>query len=126
VRTGDGLLQVALTVRSLELDAPAGSPAAMMISRLDLKRPATLLDMLPKKPPIIAEALEDRFVLDLLRLRPLARNATLRRALAVLGPVLGIGAVATDGDLLTIALVPRPTGVIEAVMALGAPAPAAE
>jgi hypothetical protein len=106
----------------LTLLAESDSPLAILIKSgaLDLSRPGNLLKVLPKRPEAIVDADGDRMVVDLLRVPALANNGRLRKALAVVTPVLGIRAVETDADHLYVALRARPSGLRDALVALGA------
>jgi hypothetical protein len=96
-------LNLALRVRNLKLDAPAGSPAAMMMASLDLTKPASLVKMMPMQHGALIEAHDDRFVLDLLQIPALARNPVLRRVLTALS-FLRVSGARADGDLLALHL----------------------
>jgi len=48
----------ALRVANLQLNAPPNSPAAMMVSSLDLSRPAALMNMMPQKHAALVDAHE--------------------------------------------------------------------
>jgi hypothetical protein len=78
------------------------------------------LKVLPKRPVAIVEAEGDRMVIDLLRVPALAKNGRLRKALAIITPVLGIRAIETDSDHLYVALRATPSGIRAAIAALGA------
>jgi hypothetical protein len=94
-------LEIALRVRNLKLEAPQGSPAEMMVKSLDLSRPAALMAMMPQKHSALVEARDDRFVLDLLKIRALGNNVVLRRVLTALSFLTVAGARA-DGDALAL------------------------
>ncbi len=97
-------LRIELRIAELKISAPPNSPAAQMLGAMDLKRPGNLLGFLPKKPPGLVEARDDRFVFDLMRVPALAGNKGLKKALEVLQDVVHIKEVRTSGDLLTIGL----------------------
>ncbi len=119
---GHGLLRLDLRLADLKVDpvdGPAGPIQALLASgAIDLKKPGNLVGMLPMKPAILVEAEGDRIVLDLMRLRKLARNAGLQRALGAISPVLSIRDVETKGDDLLIGLRVRPTGLPLSIAAL--------
>ncbi len=96
-------LNLALRVRNLKLSAPKGSPAEMMTQSLDLSRPAALMNMMPQKHAALVEAQDDRFVLDLLKIKALANNVVLRRVLTALS-FLSIAGARADGDVLALHL----------------------
>ena len=104
----------------LALLADSETPVATLIKSgaLDLSKPGNLVKFVPKRPPAIVEADGDRIVIDLMKVPAVADNALLRRALAVVTPVVGIRAVETDGDHLYVALRASPRGLPQAIAAL--------
>jgi hypothetical protein len=85
---------------------------------LDLTKTGNLLKFVPNKPPAIVEAEGDRIVVDLLKIPAIANNFLLRRALAVMTPVVGVRAIETDRDHLYIAFRASPRGLPRAFAAL--------
>jgi hypothetical protein len=85
---------------------------------LDLTKTGNLLKFVPNKPPAIVEADGDRIVIDLLKIPAIANNFLLRRALAVMTPVVGVRAIETDRDHLYIAFRASPRGLPRAFAAL--------
>jgi hypothetical protein len=85
---------------------------------LDLSKPGNVVKFLPKRPPAIVEAEGDRIVLDLMQVPKIAANKALRKALSVITPVLGVGAIETDADHLYVKLKATPAGLAEAIGAL--------
>ncbi|MBL8610355.1 MAG: hypothetical protein JNL38_23665 [Myxococcales bacterium] len=104
----------------LELVGDSDSPVATLIKSgaLDLSKPGNLVKFIPKRPPAIVEAEGDRIVVDLLKVPKLAENPRLRKALSVVTPVLGIGAIETDRDHLYVKLRASPLGLLESVNAI--------
>jgi hypothetical protein len=104
----------------LALLAESETPVATLIKSgaLDLSKPGNLVKFVPKRPPAIVEADGDRIVIDLMKVPAVADNALLRRALAIVTPVVGIRAVETDGDHLYVALRASPRGLPQAIAAL--------
>jgi len=84
---------------------------------LNLSKPASLLNFVPKRPPAILEAKEDRFVIDLLKFPQLAANPSFQKALRTMTPILAIGDIHTEGDLLVIGLKATPRGLRESFQA---------
>jgi hypothetical protein len=115
MRIGMRLSDVKLT-----LLADSDAPVATLIKSgaLDLSKPGNLVKFLPKRPPMIVEAEGDRIVIDLLKVPALAGNSRLRRALAVLTPVVNVKALETDRDHLYVALRASPRGLPRAIAAL--------
>jgi hypothetical protein len=119
VRAARDTLRLELRVSDVEAEANPGTPLAQLLrsGALDLERPAKLLAFVKKRPPILAEAKDDLFELDLLQVPKLRDNRALRRALATLGPVVQVREVRTDGDFLLVALRPVPSGLRESLAA---------
>ena len=113
----DGL-RISLRVRDLQVKAPPGSPAAMMVGALDLKRPASLLKMMPLPLPALVEARDDLFVLDLLKVPKLGNNPTVRKLVAALADVARVRDVRTEDDLLIIGLALNPLALPQALLKL--------
>jgi hypothetical protein len=110
IDNGEQQLTVELRVRDLQVKAPPGSPAAMMIQSLDLSRPGNLLKMMPMRHTLLVNATDDLFVLDLFKIRALAGNQRLRQALAALS-FIRIAGVRVDRDLLAIGLDVSPLSI---------------
>jgi hypothetical protein len=85
---------------------------------LDLTKTGNLLKFVPNRPAAIVEAEGDRIVVDLLKIPAIAGNFWLRRALAVMTPVVGVRAIETDRDHLYVALRASPRGLPRAFAAL--------
>jgi hypothetical protein len=111
---------IRLTDVKLALIGDSSSPVATLIKSgaLDLSKPGNLVKFLPKRPPGIVEADDDRIVLDLMQVPAVAKNAILKRALAVLTPVVNIRAIETDRDHIYVALRASPSGLPRALAAL--------
>lgn len=97
----------------LKLATDSDSPIATLLKSgaLDLSKPGNVVKVLPKKPPGVIEAEDDRIVLDLLQVPALANNPKFRAALKTISPVLGVGSIETDGDHLYIRLRATPRGL---------------
>jgi hypothetical protein len=104
----------------LELVGDSDSPVATLIKSgaLDLSKPGNLVKFIPKRPPAIVEAEGDRIVVDLMKVPKVAENLRLRKALSIITPVLGVGAIETDRDHLYVKLRASPLGLLESVNAL--------
>jgi hypothetical protein len=104
----------------LALIGDSQSPVATLIKSgaLDLSKPGNLVKFLPKRPPAIVDAEDDRIVLDLMQVPTIANNAMLKKLLAVLTPVVNIRAIETDRDHIYVALKASPGGLPRALMAL--------
>jgi hypothetical protein len=117
-------IRIGVRLNGLELTliGESESPLATLLKSgaLDLSKPGNLVKVLPRRPAAIVEAGGDRIVVDLLRVPALAKSLRLRRALAVITPLLGIRAVETDGEHLYVTLRATPGGLRDALSALGA------
>jgi hypothetical protein len=104
----------------LALIGDSNAPVATLIKSgaLDLSKPGNLVKFLPKRPPAIVDAEEDRIVVDLMKVPAIAGNDILRRALAIVTPVMSVRAVETDRDHLYVALRASPRGLPRALAAL--------
>ena len=104
----------------LALIGESESPVATLIKSgaLDLSKPGNLVKFLPKRPPAIVEADDDRIVVDLMKVPAIAKNEVLRRALAIVTPVVNVRAVETDRDHLYVAFRASPRGLPAAFAAL--------
>ncbi len=104
----------------LSLLGESDAPVATLIKSgaLDLSKPGNLVKFLPRRPPAVVEADGDRIVIDLMKVPSIAGNAMLRRALAIVTPVVGVRAVETDRDHLYVALRASPRGLPRAIAAL--------
>src|SRR5580704_4051801 len=109
-----------LSDMKLALLGESTSPVATLIKSgaLDLSKPGNLVKFLPKLPPAIAEADDDRIVLDLMKIPAIAKSEIVRRVLAIVTPVMNIRAVETDRDHLYVALKASPRGLPRAIAAL--------
>lgn len=117
IRIGVRLRDVKLAILS-----DIESPVAMLVKSgaLDLSKPGNVMKFLPKRPPAIVDAHDDRIVIDLMKVPQIAANKALKKALSIITPVLGIGSIETDADHVYIALKATPSGLAEALGALTA------
>ncbi len=115
MRIGIKLSDVKLTLLG-ESDAPVAT--LIKSGALDLSKPGNLVKFLPKRPPAIVEAEGDRIVVDLMKVPAVSDNSRLRRALAIVTPVINVRTVETDRDHLYVALKASPRGLPRALAAL--------
>jgi hypothetical protein len=115
----DEELTVALRLEdvSLKLNGESDSPLAALIKSgaLDLSNPGTLVNFMPRRSPILAEAKGNRIVLDLMRDPNIGKNPLVRRAVSLLTAFVTLHGVETDTRHLDIAFRALPTGVGGAV-----------
>jgi hypothetical protein len=115
----DEELTVALRLEdvALKLNGESDSPIAALIKSgaLDLSNPGTLVNFMPKRSPVLAEANGNRIVLDLMRDPNIGKNPLVRRAVALLTSFVTLHGVETDTRHLDIAFRALPTGLGGAV-----------
>jgi hypothetical protein len=115
-------IRIAVRIEGLSLTVlgDSASPLAGLLKSgaLDLSKPGNLVAFMPKRPPVLVEAKDDRIVLDLMKL---ADNPMVRRYLPVLLPIVGIRAIRTKDDHLDIHLKADISGVPQAIAAARQP-----
>jgi len=118
----DEELTVALRLEDvqLKLDGESDSPIAALIKSgaLDLSNPGTLVNFMPNRSPVLAEANGNRIVLDLMRDPNIGKNPLVRRAVSLLTSFVTLHGVETDKKHLDIAFRALPTGLGGAVRSL--------
>ena len=111
----DEELTVALRLEDvmLKLDGESDSPIAALIKSgaLDLSNPGTLVNFMPGRSPVLAEANGNRIVLDLMRDPKIGNNPLVRRAVSLLTSFVTLHGVETDTKHLDIAFRALPTGL---------------
>jgi len=111
---------VRLSDVKLSLLAESDAPIATLIKSgaLDLSKPGNLVKFVPKRPPAIVEAEDDRIVVDLMKVPAIAENSRLRKILSIVTPLIGIRAIETDRDHIYVALRATPSGFARALAAV--------
>jgi hypothetical protein len=106
----------------LALLGESDSPVATLIKSgaLDLSKPGNLVKFLPKRPAVVVEADGDRIVIDLMKVPTVGGNGRLRRALAIVTPVMAVRAIEAERDHVYFSLRATPRGLPRAVAALKA------
>ncbi len=111
----DEELTVALRLEEvmLKLNGDSDSPVAALIKSgaLDLSNPGTLVNFMPGRSPVLAEANGNRIVLDLMRDPKIGKNPLVRRAVSLLTSFVTLHGVETDTKHLDIAFRALPTGL---------------
>ena len=108
--------EIELRLKNVEvhlLDDSTQSPLSALIrsQTLDLSRVASLVAYLPSRPAALVEAVDDRIVVDLMKLPRFLKDARLRAAMALLPDLLAVDSVVADQDHLDIAIRPFPRGI---------------
>ena len=118
----DEELTVALRLEEvmLKLNGDSDSPVAALIKSgaLDLSNPGTLVNFMPGRSPVLAEANGNRIVLDLMRDPNIGKNPLVRRAVSLLTSFVTLHGVETDTKHLDIAFRALPTGLGGAVKSI--------
>jgi hypothetical protein len=103
---------------SLLADSHTAAATLIKSGALDLTKTGNLLKVLPNRPAAIVEAEGDRIVVDLMKIPSIAKSVILRRALAIVTPVVAVRAIETDRDHLYVALRASPRGLVRSIAAL--------
>jgi hypothetical protein len=107
-------VEVRLTEVSVRLlDDQSNTPLAALIrsGALDLSRTANLVAQMPTRPVVLVEAIENRLILDFMRLPLLSADERLRRLVGAISSLLSIKAVETDATHLDVAISALPSGL---------------
>lgn len=91
--------------------------ALVQSGALDLSKPGNLVAFIPKRPPMIVDAKDDRIVLDVLKLPKLAESSKVKRLLAIATPVINVRAIRSKDDHLDVHLKASLAGIPDAVAA---------
>lgn len=101
-------LRLGIRIADLKLKVLEGfqTPVAALVQSgaLDLSKPGNLVAFIPKRPPMIIDAKDDRIVIDALKIPNLASNAKIRKALSVATPLLTVRAIRSKDDHLDVHL----------------------
>ncbi len=102
---------------SLKLNGESESPVAALIKSgaLDLSNPGTLVNFMPNRSPVLAEANGNRVVLDSMRDPNIGNNPLVRHAVSLLTSFVTLHGVETDPKHLDIAFRALPAGLGGAV-----------
>lgn len=119
VTIAEDSLRIGVRLRDVKLAlvGQSESPVATLIQSgaLDLSKPGNLVKFIPKRPPMVVEAEDDRVVVDLMKHPKIGGDPRVRKALAIIAPVLGIRAIETDRDHLYVKFRATPAGLPEAI-----------
>jgi len=97
----------------LKLNGDAQTPVAALIKSgaLDLSNPGSLVGFMPNRNPIIAEAKDNRIVLDLMRDPRIGQNPMVRSLVAVLTSLVTLRDIESDDRHLEIGFRALPAGI---------------
>lgn len=104
VNTGEIRIVARIGDMSLKVLNDAETPLAGLVKSgaLDLSKPGNLVAFMPKRPPALIDAKDDRITLDLMKVPSIASNPKVKRALAVVTPIVGVRAIKTKDDHLDV------------------------
>lgn len=108
------LFEVRLANVKLNVEDPTvESPLAALLrsGALDLSKPGNLVHYMPKRPPLLVEARDDRIVIDLLLHEKFAKSRSFKRWVGRITPLLTLHAIETDSSHLDVALRAFPDGL---------------
>ncbi|HEY3252618.1 MAG TPA: hypothetical protein VGJ91_01675 [Polyangiaceae bacterium] len=111
-------LEIRLAEVSLKVtDDTSSTPIAALLKSgaLDLSKPGNLAAYMPKRPPILVDAKDDRIVIDLMRHPKFAKNESAQRLIRVLAPLVTVSGIESESQHLDVALRPFPEGVAEVI-----------
>jgi hypothetical protein len=109
-------LEIRLADVSLKVtDETSSTPIAALLKSgaLDLSKPGNLAAYMPKRPPILVDAKDDRIVIDLMRHPKFAKNEAAQRLVRLLAPLVTVSGIESESQHLDVALRPFPDGVAE-------------
>ncbi len=108
-------LTVALRLEqvNLKLNGDAATPVAALIKSgaLDLSSPGTLVGFMPNRNPVLAEAVENRITLDLMRDPKIGKNPLVRNIVSVLTSFVTLQGVSSDSSHIDVAFRALPAGL---------------
>lgn len=111
------LVALRLEEVALKLNGESDSPVAALIKSgaLDLSNPGTLVNFMPNRSPVLAEANGNRIVLDFMRDPSIGNNPLVRHAVSLLTSFVTLHGVETDPKHIDIAFRALPAGLGGAV-----------
>jgi hypothetical protein len=111
-------IEVRLADVTLELveEAPDSAVATLIKSgALDLSKPGNLAKYMPKRPPMLVEAHDDRIVIDLMQHPALLGNGRAGKVVDVITAFVAIQGIETDWEHLDVLLRAFPGGLPAAI-----------
>lgn len=118
-------MRVGVRIEGLTLTVlgESSSPLAGLLKSgaLDLSKPGNLVAFMPKRPPMLVEAKDDRLTLDLMKVPKIAENPKVRRYLPIVLPVASVRAIRTKDDHLDVHLRASLGGIPQAIAAARQP-----
>jgi hypothetical protein len=123
ISTSELRVGVRIEALTLKVLGDSASPLAGLIKSgaLDLSKPGNLVAFMPKRPPMLVDAKDDRLTLDLMKVPKIADNPKVQRYLSILTPVVGLRAIKTKDDHLDVHLKADLGGVPQAIAAARLP-----
>lgn len=107
------LAQVSLKVTDDNSTTPIA--ALLKSGALDLSKPGNLAAYMPKRPPFLIDAKDDRIVIDLMKHPKFANNQNAQRLARLLAPLVTVSGIESESEHLDVAFRPFPEGVAEVI-----------
>lgn len=107
------LSEVSLKVTDVNSTTPIA--ALLKSGALDLSKPGNLAAYMPKRPPILVDAKDDRIVIDLMKHPTFAKNENAQRLVRVLAPLVTVSGVESGPQHLDVAFRPFPDGIADVI-----------
>ena len=107
------LAQVSLKVTDENSTTPIA--ALLKSGALDLSKPGNLAAYMPKRPPILVDAKDDRIVIDLMKHPKFAKSQSAQRLARVLAPLVTVSGIESESEHLDVAFRPFPDGVADVI-----------
>jgi hypothetical protein len=111
-------LEIRLAQVSMKVtDEASNTPIAALLKSgaLDLSKPGNLAAYMPKRPPILIDAKDDRIVIDLMKHPKFAGNENAQRLLRLLAPLITVSGIESESEHLDIALRTFPDGIADII-----------
>jgi hypothetical protein len=100
-------------------DSAEGPLVALLKSgALDLSKPGNLVAYMPKRPPMLVDARDDRVSIDLMRHPKFAQDARVRKLAELLLPLVTVQSIETADDHLDVGFRAFPNGLSAAIQRL--------
>ncbi|MET0795490.1 MAG: hypothetical protein ABW061_28485, partial [Polyangiaceae bacterium] len=80
-----------------------------------LSKPGNLAAYMPKRPPILVDAKDDRIVIDLMKHPKFAQSQSAQRLARLLAPLVTVSGIESESEHLDVAFRPFPEGVAEVI-----------
>ena len=111
-------LEIRLAQVSLKVtDDSSTTPIAALLKSgaLDLSKPGNLVAYMPKRPPFLVDAKDDRIVIDLMKHPKFASSEAAQRLARLIAPLITVSGIESQSEHLDVALRPFPDGIADVI-----------